>query len=1136
MKQKVDQMQGDRYKPTQIFSLRKIASCVGFVGSFTGWLLIHNSSLKAQITSDGTLGTTVNTKGQLTEITGGTKAETNLFHSFENFSVATDNIAFFNNAANIRNIISRVTGDNISSINGLIKANGNANLILINPNGINLGENASLDIGGSFLGTTADSLQFEDGTVFSATNSQSSALLTVSVPVGLQLGQNPASISVSGKGHNVSLEAPIFSPFTIGEVSGLKVKTGQTLALVGGNLNIDGGTLTAKSGRIELGSAAGGIVNLDSIAQGWRLSYDNVSIFQDISLSQTALADTSGINSGSIQVQGREVSLADGSIILIQNQGDLASGSLIVNASESLEISGATADGGLSSGLFTDVIGSGSGGKLAIATQRLKIRDGGGIIASTFTDAEAGLVTINASESLQIIGFSAVNPSRFSIISGQTFGSGKAGDIRISTKELTALNGGNIASVTAGATSTGSGGQVNINASEFVQLIGVTPEVLTPSQITAGTGGAGNAGDVTINTQRLEVSNGGRVDASTTATGNAGSVIINASDSVEVSGTVPNSLNPSLIISSANILDPSLQQLFRLPPVPSGNSGDITINTSQLSITDGALVTARNDGFGNAGSVRINANSIFLNNDSGITSEIGIMSNIFSANESIPPEEFSFSNNSSSSSSQNSENVQGGGIDISTQTLLVEGGATISTNTFTDLGGGNITIDASSSIKVQGFSAVNPSRLSFISTSSFGAGNSGDLNLSTGKLTILDGGRVGAGTFGVGLGGDINVEATESLEVIGAEPSQSVASLLGVSSLGVGDAGNLTIDTTKLVLRDGGRIDSSTAATGSAGNVNIQASESIEISGTVSGNSAPSLISSGANIEDELAQQILGLPPVPSGNAGNVTINTESLKITELAEVSVVNEGLGDAGTLNINADSIFLDLQGTISAATKSGEGGNILFNADNIIWRGGSITNATAAGNGNGGNIIINANNLAVLENSQLTADANEGMGGNIAIATQGLFVCGDCQISASSRLGLDGIVKIQALEPNTQLETVNLPQQPTESTEEVAIACATDGQTNTSKLTITGRGGLPTHPKEPLSSESIIGFDSPVTQVKRPLNSPTTINTTLPLPARSWYVNSQGTVVLAAQSSGTETNDVGINSPDCHLKQDK
>jgi filamentous hemagglutinin family protein len=974
----------------QKFTIPVIIKVIEFSSSLTIWYLLNNNPVKAQISPDQTVNTQVNTVNNVTEITGGTEANDNLFHSFQNFSLETGNTAFFNNNLEIKNIISRVTGVNISNIDGLIRANGNANLILINPNGINFGGNASLDIGGSFLGSTADSVVFADGTVFSAKDTQANPLLTISVPLGLQIGQNSGDINVSGEGHNLSIAEPIFSPFTIGEVSGLEVREGQTLALVGGNLNINGGNITAKGGRIELGSTAEGTVNLNPFSQGWKLSYENVPIFQNINMSRKALADASGIKGGSIQIQGKEVLIANGSTILIQNQSNQGSGNLIVNASESLKINGTTAKGEFSSGLFTEALGTSEGGELVISTPKLVIEDGGAILTDTFGDAKAGDVKVNASESLEIIGFSVVNPNRFSIITAQTFGSGKAGDINIATKHLTALNGGNIASVTGGASNTGTGGQVKINASESVELIGVTPGLFTPSQITAGTGSAGDAGNVTVDTQRLTVRDGGRIDASTTATGNAGSVIINATESIEVSGTVPGSINPSLIISSANILDPALQALLKLPPIPSGNSGDVTINTSQLNITDGGLITTRNDGLGNSGSIQINADSIFLNNDGGITSEIGSRLDAFSGNGGSFPGNLSFDNNSSPQSAQNSVDTQGGGIDISTQELLIKGGANISTNTFTDITGGDITINAAENIQVQGFSAANPTMLSFISTSSFGSGDAGDLDVSTGKLTILDGGRVGAGTFGTGL---------------------------------------------------------------------------------------------------------------------------------------------GDAGRLQINANSILLDNQGNLSAATKSGVGGNITLLADNVFLRGRSTTTATAEGDGNGGNISINANNLVALDSSQITANANQGAGGNIQIDTKGIYyICTECKITASSQLGVDGIVSIETLEPNTQLEILNVPQQPSQAQEIVAVGCPATNQTNSSQLTITGRGGLAARPQGTLSSESLINFDAPRSEIKQPSTSAINNTSKLPSPARGWYRDAQGTVILSAQIPNVVNNSV-ITTPNCH-----
>ncbi|WP_293047966.1 filamentous hemagglutinin N-terminal domain-containing protein [Moorena sp. SIO1F2] len=142
-------------------------------------LLIPNIAT-AQISSDGTLSTTVTSDdGVNFLIEKGVRTWDHLFHSFSEFSVPSNGSAFFNNAGDIVNIFSRVTGGNISNIDGLIRANGNANLFLINPAGIIFGENASLNIGGSFFATTAESVVFGDGIEFSATEPNQAPLLTI---------------------------------------------------------------------------------------------------------------------------------------------------------------------------------------------------------------------------------------------------------------------------------------------------------------------------------------------------------------------------------------------------------------------------------------------------------------------------------------------------------------------------------------------------------------------------------------------------------------------------------------------------------------------------------------------------------------------------------------------------------------------------------------------------------------------------------------------------------------------------------------------------------------------------------------------------------------------------------------------
>ncbi len=119
------------------YPLVKIGLCI------FGYLYATSNTALAQVTPDGTVNTQVNQNGNVAEITGGETRGSNLFHSFQDFSVPTNNEAFFNNATDVSNIFSRVTGGRVSDIDGTIRANGSASLFLINPAGIIFGEGAS---------------------------------------------------------------------------------------------------------------------------------------------------------------------------------------------------------------------------------------------------------------------------------------------------------------------------------------------------------------------------------------------------------------------------------------------------------------------------------------------------------------------------------------------------------------------------------------------------------------------------------------------------------------------------------------------------------------------------------------------------------------------------------------------------------------------------------------------------------------------------------------------------------------------------------------------------------------------------------------------------------------------------------
>ena len=566
---------------------------------------ITAQGVMAQVVPDNTVGTIVSPTNL---ITGGTRTGNNLFHSFTQFSIPTGGSAIFNNPTDIQNIFSRVTGTTQSSIDGLIKAQGNANLFLMNPNGILFGPNAKLDIGGSFVGTTANSIKFADGVNFSARDTTTNPLLTVSLPIGLQMGNNPGTITVNGPGNSL-LRPSIFIPASFANRPlGFNLNSGGTLALIGNGINLSGGILDNPSGHIELGSITGGEVGLTRSLQGLGFDYTNVTGLNDIHLTQTAFINASGNSGGSIRLKGKDIKLQDSSRIFIQNLGRQDAGPIVIEAAGLLELRDIFPNRDQTA-IASETINTGAASNIFINANQVKLLGGSNVLTVSFlAGGKGGDISVQAKDSIVAIGVSPFNPiftSNFAAVSN--IGGGKGGNIMIASPRILLQDGGSISTPVLGGMQ---GGDINVT-SDRIEIAGESV-IGGSSVITSATFFGGNAGKIQVNTKQLLLQAGGGVTSSTLGAANAGELVINASESVVISG-IGKLGTPSRIAASGEILNPLFQRAFGLPPMPTGNAGSLQLNTPYLEVNNGAGVLVNHVGTGSTGTLSINANVISLN-------------------------------------------------------------------------------------------------------------------------------------------------------------------------------------------------------------------------------------------------------------------------------------------------------------------------------------------------------------------------------------------------------------------------------------------------------------------------------------------------------------------------------------------
>jgi filamentous hemagglutinin family protein len=691
------------YFSTESFYL-KFLSCI----AVTSLIYSYINPTIAQITPDTTLpiNTTIRVDNNTSIIEAGTRVESNLFHSLREFSVINGNEAYFNNPLDIRNIITRVTGQSISNIDGIIKANGSANLFLINPSGIIFGENARLDIGGSFVGSTANSLLFDNGWEYSATNPNSPPLLTVNVPVGLQFGRNPGAIEVRGSGHELSYDFQIYTTFQ-DNVPALGVQTGKTFALIGGDIFFKGGNVNAESGKIFLGSVISpDLVRFTVNDTNLAFEYSGIEKFGNIELSQKASVDVSGEGGGSIQIQSQRLSLRDGSSVLSITTGSQPGGDFVVNATESVELIGESADGNYASSLFTESQGAGTSGNLTVNTQRLIATDGAYVSTYIASSGNGGELTVTAPQAIELSGKGIFQSGFYTGTS--PFSSGSAGNLSIKTGRLSIKNG---ATVFDNAQGEGSAGELNIDTSDGrIEVIGISSDGVG-SDIGSVSYSTGEAGNLTIKTGELIVQDGGQIATSTYGEAQGGNLTINATSLIELIAVNPlfSQFPSGLFVTqegeglaakgnAGNLtINTPLLRVFNGATVDAGTfgagrGGELKITTDQLLVRN-AEIRVRSIGTGTAGNLTINAKNTINLEDNALLTGNTPSNGLDQATININSADLILRRGSNITTNATGSNVTGGNININTENLALRENSNITANS-TDARGGKINIQA----------------------------------------------------------------------------------------------------------------------------------------------------------------------------------------------------------------------------------------------------------------------------------------------------------------------------------------------------------------------------------------------------------------------------------------------------------
>ena len=997
-----------------MFVARSLAVTFVAIGSsLWGWSLVA----QAQVTPDGTLGSEsseVNSSfvnGELVDfIEGGAQRGESLFHSFSEFNVGEFEQVYFDSPFGIENILGRVTGSDVSDILGTLGVDGDANLYLLNPNGIVFGPNAELDITGSFLASTADAFVFGNGDVYSAINPDVPPLLSVDITPGLQFSATQQAL-----------------------ISEADLSVGQDLTLAGGTLNLTG-PLSAE-GNVTLqsqGNAVIGSIDLEAVdgtgGDVTVMSGGTLTVREGSTILTNGMVSTDGdpetVAAGDITFTAAgDILLGDRTLIQARSEGAGSSGDI--------QLQGASLMLGNRAQVETSTLGTGTGGNIAI--------DVTGDITLAGTNTRI----------LNLVEFGAV---------------ADGGTTQLTANTLNITNGAGIFNAVRG---TGNSGDVILNIADTVTFDGADSASNSGIVNSVYPGGVGNAGDVNLQARSLVLTDGGAIVTASLGTGNAGNVNLAVSDNILISGPAVNKTLPIEIEDPANttvdvffLADNTSSMSSIINAVREGASAlldrvggedprfvgldvafgvgryvgdpselfvspDLAYQLLQSISSDQDLAqiainqwAADNGGVLNTSLPEANFFALHQVATSGeATDGDGLFDSVISTGQVTGwrPDArrvvIWFGDAASITSTVDLDEVTealtienvtvaaintrsaGFGIDRFGQASAIvndtEGRLfnNINTNNVTDvvLQAADEVIDIDFTVIDMPIGSFIPSLESdpslqlpgsvsgiYTNTERNADGRGGSIDIATDRLQVTQNGAITGTVTGAQDGGNLIINAGV-VEV--AELGQiSNASILSTDSKP--DGGDLSIIADRVVLRDDSVITTGSVGSGDSGDLIIRATESITVE-------------RGGRITTDTGTANATLAQLfpSSGAAGDLTIETRQLTTRDgQIAASVGLNSTGQAGTLRVEAEDIDLEAIDSINpgglnvSTIGQASGGEIIVNTERLSISGGARIEAGTGGGAPGGDITVNVAEFIRIsgESEALTLEQLSGVWG--------------------------------------------------------------------------------------------------------------------------------------------------------------